>query len=519
MPSGAEVLSSLAATAGLDALHRRFRWARGPLLVLSQPGAWHRVVHPTSTQAACTSKPASKFAAAPQQAVNRHARAPRRRALQTPGSLFVSRLTSQAACEPGILACWQEIIDPSPASAQLRTLPPAPLGGVTFGAARRAGGQVVVGVVRAADGSVVMNPRDDVMLADGDRLIALARPGDSDSGVGACAAGGGGNSGGGEGDGAAGAGAAALEDAAAAARARLKRAGRRARRAAYDSPRRILVVGWPQSELELLLEGLLTFSPKGSQVTVVTPDPPPPAAELPRAAAAGGGWLGRWWPGGAGPRCGLRFVRADAPLSGPALEEAGVATCDVIVLGPAASDGPGGQLQGGALSASAGGGEAGEAAVVRDALVLQALLSLQQALLRSGRGAPPHVVSTVAKSSAADLARSFFATLQDQQQQQAAQQQQEQDEGAQQQRPAAGAVQPARPSNAAAAPTAAPPLLSPAFLNFLQPNDVIAALLVQMSAEDHYGALVRELLWSSEGNELYLRSPRAYGIQPGAAAF
>lgn len=54
-------------------------------------------------------------------------------------------------------------------------------------------------------------------------------------------------------------------------------------------------------------------------------------------------------------------------------------------------------------------------------------------------------------------------------------------------------------------------------MDFLKPNDVVAALLLQMSLEPSYTALLGELLYTSLGHEVYVRPPGDYGFAARAA--
>ncbi|GBF99707.1 hypothetical protein Rsub_12419 [Raphidocelis subcapitata] len=474
--SGAEAVLSLAATTGLSAVQRRFR------------------------------------------------------ALEMPGSLFVSRITAQAACEPGVLRAWQELLDASPATPQLRTLPGDAAGAATYGEARLRCSELACAIARP-DGSVVVSPPDEMPLARGDRLIALTRG--SRVGVGS-------GDGGGKGAGSAAAEAPAPEPlialrqaAAAAARAReaaARRSGRRAAAGAAKPPRRILVVAWPAAELPTLLEGLVTFgagSEGGAEITVVTPDTPPPLPPAASAASArrGGSWW-RWpWRRGCGG-CSVRFVQAAEPLGAAALADAGIATCDVLVVG-AASTPAGSPLtaqppQHGSREAvqqqkqpqqrqpqqkePEPKGEEGPAAdeppLMRDARLANALLALQHALIASGRESAPEVVAPVSARASAELANEFFRALR-----------------AQADRaPVAGDADGGGSAGGGSAGKAPGKGVSGALLrslDFFQPIDVVASLLCQIALEPAYSELMKELLWTAEGRELYLKPPRLYGVPTG----
>jgi hypothetical protein len=465
----------------------------------------------------------------------------------------VSRLIAQAACQPSILRCFTEVLDPSPATPQLRALPPAEFPeGATFGAARCACADVVCGFLRGS--GVVLSPPDGERLRPGDQLVVL-RPSPG------AARGGGGKEGG-----VAAAGETVAEfraAAAAAARARLEAAGRAAAAGRGGGAgawgrlpprRRILVVGWPSEELQTLLEGLATFScgSGGAEITVVSSDPPPPGhpalaaggvallkppeqqvhhASLVRARPARRGWFGwlrRGGGGGGAPaESTVRYLQAAEPLSDAALVAAGIADCDAVVLGaaPGAAAAPPGAAAA-TLDAAASGGEpgGGEASVLaRDARLLHALLALQCALLSSGRAAPPpHVVSQIGAFSSLDLATNFFGRLQ--QQVEAADAEAAAAEaagggGASPQEPAAlragGGKAKAPAAAAPPAPRAPRPLLGPATMDFLRPQAVVSALLVQMSLDASYSGVMRELLYTAEGTELYLKPPANYGVAPG----
>jgi hypothetical protein len=418
------------------------------------------------------------------------------RALETPGCLFLSRLISQAACEPGILTAWTELLNPSASSPQLRALPAGLLDGKTYGEIRWQSNDIVCGYVRSPDGQVVASPDDATPLGPGDRLIVLIRGGSGGSG-----------SSGGDRIASAQPSATAssqltpaLERAAvsAAARKRMSRASSlEAASSGVKEPCRILVLGWPSRELPTLLEGLNTFAAAdagGNSITVLSADPPPPGFDnlVQKLQRQRSGWLP--WRRTAG--FSIQYVHSTAPLSQQALADGGVRSCDVVVVGSAPAP-----TTARAASTNPTAGEeaaleqvfaakhdpASESPMMHDARLMMALLSLQKALLQSGRQSAPHVVAPISTLASAELARSFFGTLQQQQQQQQQQ-------------------QPALKSNA---------LLGPTSLGFLKPNGVIASLLVQMSMDECYSNVMKELLWSAEGHELYLKAPSQYGIRLG----
>jgi hypothetical protein len=351
------------------------------------------------------------------------------RVLETPSGLFVSRLMAQAACQPGLFQCFTVLLDPSPATPQLRTLPNAVVPpGATYGHARRGAVGIVCGFMRGSDGHVCLNPPDGEALQPGDRLVVLLRP--EEAIAGASGSGDGSRTEGGESPGGSGSVVVYREAAAAAARVRMEAASQVAATGSRNSgggswpqrrcPRRILVVGWPSEELQTLLEGLATFScgSGGAQITVVSAQAPPasqpalaagaPAVlrplehhtHQPGLAAAqrtkSGRFGSRWGVGGSrgGGRgvahSTVRYIQTREPLNDAALAAAGIADCDAVVVGTASSLSAAGSSAG-ALPAPGGGSDASSAmaaeasVLARDAPLLHALLSLQRALLASGR--------------------------------------------------------------------------------------------------------------------------------------
>jgi hypothetical protein len=553
---------------------------------------------------------------------------------------------ASAACEPGALAAWRALLDPNPRDAHLRAVPAPLLEGMSYLEARRRCRDLwPLGLLRpggpGGKPEAVFNPPEAEVLRKGDLLLVLAAgaPPALAAAVAAAAVGDGGR-----------AARDAQEAGADAARARLRRAreapaaapggassGKRggaaggelaaaAARGVADgeAPQEILVVGWPMAEVPLLLEGIASFSPPGSRVTILSPEDellahdhgPDPgrrpcwharweseAAAAKRAAAARPWW---WWPSavrrwresaGPAPRV-VRFVRA-APWDRGALEAAGIGTCDTLILlppdppgspggGAGAPGAPpparggaaghqlhpssssrrraaggagwwgaedeGGELAGAspahhALPSSTSSGAHGWAAqqpygpsaapaapaapppqqpavppLAHDAHVLASLVQIQNALLASGRGAPPHVVTTVSSVTTAELGAAFFTALR----RRAGLPSLADDPPSPPPRPAApgaaGATVSGGPGSAGAKEAAAAgaraaqapgALLDGAALDLIAPDEVVASLLAQLAQEPEFSRLVHGLLYDAEGCSLRVRPPASFGIAPG----
>lgn len=221
-----------------------------------------------------------------------------------------------------------------------------------------------------------------------------------------------------------------------------------------SKPRNIIVANWEASSIADLMSGFSDFTPTGTVVSFVNKTPVPDSLPF---------RLGN---------CRFQYLTSDAPLGFKTLSDAGIKHADAVVIGDNE-----------ALPDS-------EA----DAAMLAGLLKVQDAVLRCKRKDVPHVVARIRKNHTAKLASTYLSNL------------------------LAEVTAVARAGEAdgdkqqLVADRRANILHKP---ELMMPNDVISALLTQVAAEPDYSIIMRELLFSNVGSEMYLRNPAALAVPLG----
>eukprot|EP00878_Enallax_costatus_P030761 GHUV01033548.1.p1 GENE.GHUV01033548.1~~GHUV01033548.1.p1 ORF type:complete len:254 (+),score=115.16 GHUV01033548.1:109-762(+) len=166
-----------------------------------------------------------------------------------------------------------------------------------------------------------------------------------------------------------------------------------------------------------------------------------------------------------------------------------------------------------------------------DARILAAVLQVQDAVLTSKRRDAPHLVAPIRRYATSKLASQYLEVL-------AAEHVggEESTAGAPATVPAAAAgsalegAAAARPNstggwlsvlgghNGSSGAVDAGSLPASAIIcepEFLVPNDVTSALMTQVVSEPAYSEIMKALLFTSDGMELYLRNPASFNIPPG----
>eukprot|EP00775_Hariotina_reticulata_P013760 gene13760-13879_t len=387
--------------------------------------------------------------------------------LELPDRQLMHRLIAQTAAQPGILTCWLDILALANNSAQFFCAElPASLHGKKYMEVRRAFANAVVCGYWSPDGRTVLNPSETDLPPTNSRLILLGRGGSAR--LMTCPS------------------SQFYDNAAASAAERLER-----ERTYKSKARNIIVTDWPLSTTLELMEGFSMFTPAGSQVTFLT------AEEVPST-----------WPTRLGS-CRFSFVTADNPTSAKVLSEAGIKTADAVVLG-SGSCAAGGELE-------------------SDARTLSAVLQVQDAVLASKRREAPHLVAPIKRYGTSKLASQYLDVL--------AAEQAERQAGSglpDAARSSGGGIPVISSVLAALTSGSGAPKLDPAPAGgqqlgsgstlavicepeFLVAQDVTSALITQVVSEPTYSNIMKMLLFSADGEELYLRNPASFNIPYGVA--
>ncbi|KAI8476483.1 MAG: hypothetical protein J3K34DRAFT_259587 [Monoraphidium minutum] len=371
-----------------------------------------------------------------------------------PERKIMHRLVAQTAAQPGLFTCWLDILTLHGASPQFVCKPVPPLlAGKPFDDVRRSYlDGVALGFINPS-GQVELNPVGTKEVPAGGRLVLLGRNEHTRPQTRSTV----------------------YADAASRAAERLQR-----ERTYKSRPRNIIVAGWPDEGVPELMAGFADLTHSGSAVTFILTKEP--AEE---------------WPSRQG-NCRFNFVVAEGgnPTHTKVLSDAGVKSADTVVVGQGAGVGP--ELE-------------------TDAKVLASLMQVQDAVMACKRKGAPHVVAPIRRYATSKLAHQYFDTLLRETQLQV-QQLQEQVTGAAAPAPAGGSGGGAGGAAALQAALEKAQAASEAVIRapeFINTSDVVSAVLTQVVAESSYDSLMRELLFSTKGQELYLRNPASFNIQPG----
>eukprot|EP00879_Flechtneria_rotunda_P014393 GHRR01015040.1.p1 GENE.GHRR01015040.1~~GHRR01015040.1.p1 ORF type:complete len:1094 (+),score=407.36 GHRR01015040.1:691-3972(+) len=440
---------------------------------------------------------------------------------ELPDTQLMHRLIAQTAAQPGILSCWLDMLALANNSAQFYcTELPAVLAGKPYVEVRRAFAHAVACGYRLPTGPAILNPDDSAIPPSGSKLILLGRGGAANL--------------------LASPNSQLFTTAATAACDRLQR-----ERTYKSKARNILVANWPLASIPELMEGFSLFTPANSTITFTLPGEPPGA-----------------WPTRLGS-CRFNFICTDHPTSVKVLLEAGIKTADAVVLGSGAAGG--GELEADArilaavlqvqdaviaskrrdaphlvapirrcatsklashyLSVLAA--EQLKAVTVQPALGAMAATVPAPAVVANALGTQLAVAAGGGGGSAAATATNMIAAASNSSGAMGVQLPAAATtlhghlvnpvglltalvgggQSAQQQQMAA-----TQPSCQQQSVPQAAVLFEP---EFLVPTDVTSALMTQVVSEPAYSDIMKALLFSSDGMEMYLRNPASFNIPTG----
>lgn len=212
--------------------------------------------------------------------------------LELPDNKIVYRHMSCTASQPGLINVWKAILEPSDSDVGLVfTMLPRNMAGLQYKEVRQrfALSGVLWGFTSAATGELMLSPPDNTVMALGDKLVLLARPGPVE---------------------ASGRAPAIFTKAQQAAQERIS-----SNKSKHEvKPQHFIVAGWKDDDVEDLLEGLASFTPPGSSVVFNLTKPLEAKVKIPAGMQ-------------------VRFFVTPQPSSPAALEKADIRRARSVIVG------------------------------------------------------------------------------------------------------------------------------------------------------------------------------------------
>ncbi|KAK9797373.1 hypothetical protein WJX73_006662 [Symbiochloris irregularis] len=311
----------------------------------------------------------------------------------------MSMLLAQSAVQPGVASVYCSIVQQTRKGVEFYIKGFPELEGMTYRSVRRSFDRAVICGVLKREGDLSVNPDDDDMFEEGDRLVALANTGFFTSSK--------------------------------------EYADSMTFGEYEDQPDPVgttpkaIVVAWWDEDITDLARSLSIFAPRGSVVKVISAEKPEGFPDEKSKLLA--------------PGCRFTHVEGD-PANADSLRKAGAAGAQAIIIG----------------------GLQARSAKESDALTISVILLLQEVLMNSSRerGFPAHIVGMVRQPETVEVANFLISRLGK----------------------------------------------STVTAELMHPDELVSGILSQVAAEPEMARLLAGFIYSTEGQEIYLRRPSRYQL-------